>query len=255
MKTIKIATFNVRNHYKNWFYKGIDKKGNDYVKILAHFLLQNNIDILGTQELVSGYIKSLQMTLPLYTIVGDYRLKKERKFVRANETNSIISNHKILFTDTDWLPYKHQKMSDKIRHIFHTIPRIVTMAIIEVPDFGQICVFNTHLEYRDKKIQQRQFIRLLQIMDDFIGQYPIILTGDFNASKRNNNFKNFKKSLSERGINIVPNELSTHTTKKDLPIDYIFVSNDFDIISMQVGDEQLDEISDHKIVIAEIKKK
>lgn len=255
MKTIKVATFNVRNHYKNIFYKGIDEKGNDYVRTFGHFILQNNIDLIGTQELVSGYIKNLEITLPYYKIVGEYRQKKEKKFARANETNSIISNHKILFTYTEWLPYKQENLLNKIRHIFHTIPRIVTMAIIDIDGIGQVCMFNTHLEYRDHKIQKKQFKSLLEIMDGFIGQYPIILTGDFNASKKNNNFINFKKSLEKRGINIVPNELSTHTTKKDLPIDYIFVSDDFDILSMQVGDEELDEISDHKIVIAEIRKK
>lgn len=255
MKTIKLGTFNVRNHYNNMFYKGIDEKGNDYVKTLAHFVLENNIDILGTQELVSGYIKALETTLPYYKLVGDYRQKKEKKFARANETNSIMTNHKILFTDTDWLPYKPKKLFERIRHFFHIIPRIVTMAIIEIPEFGKVCMFNTHLEYRNSKIQFRQLRKLIEIMDEYIGKYPIILTGDFNASTKNTNFLDFMDALSKRGINVVPNELSTHTTKNDHPIDYIFLSNDFEVINMQIGDDKLDQISDHKIVLVEIKKK
>lgn len=254
MKTIKIGTYNVKDHYKNIFYDGIDKEGNDAARILSHYLLENDIDILGTQELVRGYIKRLEKMVPIYNLVGNYRQGKEKKISMANETNSIITSHKVLFTDTQMLPYKQETMNERIKYLLDTMPRVVTNAVIEIPNFGKICIFNTHLDYKNPKVQYRQLKKLLEIMDEYSKTYPTILTGDFNASMDNPNFREFIDALSNRGITRVPNDITTHTKKVEPPIDHIFLSDDFAVESVMVGNKKLDKVSDHKVLMAEIRK-
>ena len=51
-KYIIIGTMNIQNKYKITDYDGLDEKGNDNAQLLKRFLIENSIDILGTQELV-----------------------------------------------------------------------------------------------------------------------------------------------------------------------------------------------------------
>ena len=72
METIKIATFNVRNNSKRLFYCGVTKKGVDYAKILAHHINRTHIDIIGSQELVSGYIRRLKKMSSLLPFIDKH---------------------------------------------------------------------------------------------------------------------------------------------------------------------------------------
>lgn len=255
METIKVGTFNVKDHYQDIFYNGIDKEGNDNANTLAHYLLENDIDLLGTQELVRGYIKRLQDMLPHYKLVGEYRQGKEKKISMANETNSIITSHRVLYTNTEWLPYKQETLSEKIKYLLDTMPRIVTTAVVEIPQIGRICMFNTHLDYKNTKIQYKQLRKIYELLNEFIKIYPLVLTGDFNASVENRNFKDFINALSKQGIYRVPNDITTHTRKVEPPIDHIFLSDDLILENIILGDKRLDKTSDHKVLIAEIKRK
>ena len=94
-----IATFNIQNKYKLKKYAGIDSYG-DHTKELVDFINDNNIDIIGVQELTSNYKKRLlKLINKKYKIVGKYRFTRFFNIFpytkKYNETNSIITHKKI----------------------------------------------------------------------------------------------------------------------------------------------------------------
>ena len=69
-KYIIIGTMNIQNKYKITDYDGLDEKGNDNAQLLKRFLIENSIDILGTQELVREFIDRIKIeTLGLVNLV------------------------------------------------------------------------------------------------------------------------------------------------------------------------------------------
>ena len=131
MDTIKIVSFNLRNHYwdKNW-------DGNNFPKQLANFIKINDISFLGTQELVKKYSYKLQKELgELYTISGKYRYGKIPFIDQFNESNAIITKEKIINTETIHLA--------TIPFIDYLSPMPRIMTSVKTPEHFMI---NTHIE-------------------------------------------------------------------------------------------------------------
>ena len=100
MKQTTIVSFNVKNPYANNFFWHDNKES----MLLANFIKNNNIDFLCTQELVKEYSYKLQKELGKdYTITGNYRFDKIPLINKINESNSIITNKPILYTETKYL--------------------------------------------------------------------------------------------------------------------------------------------------------
>lgn len=252
METIKIATFNVRNNSKRLFYCGVSKNGVDYAKILAHHINRTHIDIIGSQELVSGYIRRLKKLLPLYKFAGEYRKGNKKRIYIANESNSIITKLNIIKTKTKYLPYLPKSIISFLKDYLQVIPRIITSALIETNNKNKIYFFNTHLAYTFKDVQERQLKKVLEIIKKQVGKYPIILTGDFNMDIYNPLFKDFIDKLEELNITRVPVNETTHTLVDDPAIDHIFISKEFKLVNLKIGNEILNSISDHKIIEIEV---
>lgn len=108
-------------------------------------------------------------------------------------------------------------------------------------------------------IQRRQMDELLKIIDrDYEElQIPIILTGDFNAAPDSENMKYFMNQLEQRNIQVASNDFMTYKGKiKDGEyieepdqFDYIFYSNDFDMVACQILDNPS---SDHDAVLVKL---
>ena len=76
---IIIGTMNIQNKYKITDYDGLDEKGNDNAQLLNRFLIENSVDILGTQELVREFIDRIKETIkPNYKIYGNFRFGSSR---------------------------------------------------------------------------------------------------------------------------------------------------------------------------------
>ena len=67
-----IGTYNIQNKYYLKKYNGIEGK-QDNVKLLNELLEKYHLNILGTQEMTSWYLKRCQKFLKNYHIVGKYR--------------------------------------------------------------------------------------------------------------------------------------------------------------------------------------
>lgn len=263
-KYIIIGTMNIQNKYKINSYDGLDENGNDNAALLNRFLIENSVDILGTQELVREFIERITETIkPSYKIIGNFRfgssklVKKIKFFDRFNETTSIISKHQILKNKTYTLPWIPTNPKDIIKSIKQASlrPRVATVALINIPNFGKVNFINTHLDHKLSIIQIRQMNYIQKLIEK--SKYPVILTGDFNMTMNLPRFKMFVDNLSQIGYKRVPNAKLTWKHQKDkLPIDHIFIPEEWNIEEMEVSqDKYLKNFSDHYPILVKISKK
>lgn len=262
-KNIIVGSMNIQNKYKITGYDGLDEYGNDNAEILKTFLEDNNIDVLGTQELVRGFIERIKEKIkPQYKIYGNFRygnnklVRKLSIFNRYNETVSVITKHHVIKNKTVTLPWLPRNPKDILRGIkLKSIrPRVTTMLLIDIKDFGKINFINTHLEHRLSIIQIRQLNYLQKLIEQ--SKYPVILTGDFNMTMNTPRFKLFVENLSTIGYKRVPNASMTYKYQKDkLPIDHIFIPSDWNIEEIEISkDKYLNHFSDHYPVLVKISK-
>lgn len=262
-KEIIVGSMNIQNKYKITDYDGMDEYGNDNAEVLKNFLDEYNIDILGTQELVRGFITRIKKYIkPEYNIYGNFRfgntkiVEKVDLFNRFNETVSIITKHKVLKNKTVTLPWIPNSLKDIIKGIRlkSLRPRVATITLVNIKDFGKINFINTHLDHRLSIIQIKQLNYLQKLIEK--SNYPVILTGDFNMTTDTPRFRLFIENLESIGYKRVPNNKLTYKHQKDkLPIDHIFVPNNYNIEEIKIAkDKYLDTFSDHYPIIVRLSK-
>lgn len=228
---MKICTFNIKNNYKEY--------QKEKAKDIVDFIDNNKIDILCTQELfdtcendITNYLSKTN-----YKIYGKYRFKLSI-LKKINESVSIITNQKAISEKTYQLPY-----------LPSLLKRIATKLIIDIDDYGEICIINTHLDFKYNLAKKRQLNKLLKIITN--EKRPIIITGDFNLKNNNPIFNDFVDNLEKLGIKRVPvNEKTLKQSKYKRAIDHIFISNNFELKKLEVIKEL--EISDHYPVLIDI---
>lgn len=179
--------------YKLKKYNGINN-GIDNTIVLNNLIKENNIDVLGVQELVRFQEERFKTKMSSdYKIVGNYRfgmnvlVKNIGLLNRFNESNAIITNQKIIDSETIKLPW-----------FSSTLPRIAQLAFIENKDLGKFIFINTHLDFLKKRVQAKQLNKLKKIISKI--EYPIVLCGDFNLDTNDLIFKDFIDYLDSIGI-------------------------------------------------------
>ncbi len=255
---MKVMSFNVRadsildpnNRWKNradLVYKVIDKY---------------DCDIVGMQEVTEKMYVDLKSKLKKYSVIGEGRTKNY-----FNERNNLLVKGEYNMTnkDTFWLSKTPKKIGSSVW--YSLFPRICTTAIIELSDNKKIRVYNTHLdcllpiarEYGLKKICEH--IGRCYEEDNL----PCILMGDFNAKPNSKVIQKFTDGVytSKRFVAVqeADKDIYNYTTMshfkgktKGMHIDYIFVSEEFDIKSVDIirYEENNKYPSDHYPIIAEI---
>lgn len=237
MKELTIATFNFRNTFA--FYQTLKEKSDCFT--FVKFIMENNIDILGTQETT---IRKLRTCLPLlteygYKIYGDGRLGKIGLFFPfslTNETNAII------FKDD----MSERGETLKLPWLGSQFPRIVTKGV-----FGNVVFLNTHLDYVNNKVKKKQLETIYYLINDLVKMgKKIILTGDFNMTLRSKDLKKFINDLKILGIKRVPVNIMTCKGVKSGAIDHVFIPNKWEIKEVLLPELS---ISDHKPIVVKVR--
>jgi len=92
--------------------------------------------------------------------------------------------------------------------------------VLKSIECGQsVIVGTTHLYYKDQSVkstQAKSFLESAQILNQKIGNVPLILTGDYNASPSNSIYKfmeleNFKSVYNEVGSCVGQNPFTSFT--------------------------------------------
>ncbi|MBR6690540.1 MAG: endonuclease/exonuclease/phosphatase family protein [Bacilli bacterium] len=221
-KEIIIGTFNIQNNIK--------EDVNNKTEKIVDFINKYNIDFLGLQEVRKEYEDNL--IKGNYNVYGNYRFKNLRLLKNINESVKIISKEPIKNTSTVYLSK------------FLFFPRIMTT--VETDNFIFI---NVHLEFWSNYFRKKELNNLYKYICSKNNK-DIILVGDFNTDYNQKDFLNFINNLKKLNINLVNNEEITHKNKI---IDFIFVSNNYEILDILVPKE-LNDISDHNPILVKIKK-
>ncbi len=225
---IRISSFNIKNDYKNY---NLNK-----TKEIYNYLINNNIDILGLQEVYSKLDIDLRKLLKNnYNYNGNYRFLLMLNII--NEKNPIITKYPILFNKTYHMP-----------HLPSLLNRIVSLNIIKYKNY-RISIYNTHLDYKYESVKLRQLKYLYKLIEK--DNNLIILMGDFNLKNNREIFNKFCYLLEKRGIKRVEfNDRTFKESRYHREIDHIFLSNEFKVIKFEII-KNLD-ISDHYPIMVDI---
>ncbi|KON83562.1 hypothetical protein AF332_27550 [Sporosarcina globispora] len=136
-------------------------------------------DIFGTQEAVYEQIKDLETDLPQYEWIGVGR-----------EGGSKGEYMAVFYDKNRFSPieYDHFWLSDTPDVIGstswgNTIPRMVTWVKFLDTKTGQHFYFvNTHFDHRSAEAREKSAALIVEKIQEFDPELPILLTGDFNES-------------------------------------------------------------------------
>lgn len=238
---MKILTFNVRNRYGIKNYTGI-YKGIDTVKNLSDYIKLNDIDIVCLQEVIEAYRDNLTNALDKYYVYGKPRLgssiftKIIDKFKRFNESVNIYTKDEVIRCRC----YKLPSLPD-------ILPRVATLVDYKI-DSRIITIINVHLSAYNKISKNRQLKYLYKKIKKI--NNPVILIGDFNMNIKSDIMNNFISKLDSIGIKHL--EITGRTFKKskrDLPIDHVFISKELKVKSIEKIKDKIVSFSDHYPVL------
>ena len=260
--SLNIMTYNVR--YDNAG-DGVNQWSNRK-DVAAQIILDEDIDIVGMQEVLYNQLADFKSRLIGYNNIG-----VGRDGGTSGEYSPIFyktDRFTIISSGTFWLSETPDVVGSKGWDGAH--PRIATWAILEDrADQSQLLVINTHIDHQGSAAQQ-EGVKLIMSRIGTMNPnaLPVVLTGDFNMTPTNSNIV-YITNLS------TPNHLlHTKTVARETSgpqgtvhgfgatpesqrsfIDYIFVSELTEVLYHAVLPDKLNNIylSDHAPVVARIK--
>ncbi|MBE6598032.1 MAG: endonuclease/exonuclease/phosphatase family protein [Ruminococcaceae bacterium] len=241
--TLKAMSFNI-------YYTSLTQDRKESVR---QTILRFLPDTVGLQEATPEWMKYLQASMgDIYDSVG---LGRDGG---ANGEHSAILYRKDRFdlieTGTKWMSETPDEVS---KFEESSLNRIFTYAILSDKKSGtEIMVVNTHLEHTSSAARERQVGVLLDFLENYT-QYPIVLTGDFNASPESNVYRTVTAALADSSeIAETAERRSTYHNygKSAARIDYAFVSSEnIEVLHYRVITEKMNGMlpSDHYALLIE----
>ena len=232
---VRIMTYNLHN--------GFNTKGKLNMEEIAQVIERNNPDIVALQEVSRGWVVSGRVDMLAWL---SWRLNMPYVFGPTADQfwgNAILSRYPILAYSRYDLPP---------RDLF--ILRGFITALIDLGDYKQIKVINTHFHHVEGQtdIRQLQSKTILGFLNS-IDSNNIILLGDLNAEPADQEIAMlYQAKLRDAAVTMDPQLAYTFASDNPLQrIDYILITYD-----LRVGDVQvpLSTASDHLPVIAVIYK-
>lgn len=265
---IKVVSFNLRRDF------GPQRKNKWETRkeFAAKLIAESNAEIIGVQEFLPQMRQDMKALLKGYSIFGKGRLSGKNP--NNDEHSDIIiknENVEVKSCNTFWLS-KHPDIPSRV--YFSVYPRICTVAEVKLKKSGRrIRVFNTHFDHVSPFARTFSSRLILEQIHSFNQKDPLptIVMGDFNASPNSKAVKLMRENLSGyqdvrlQDIYGFLDELIGNTyhgfkgkvKQKLKPIDYIFVSSDFEIVKASVDTTNYDGAypSDHYPISAVLKLK
>ena len=249
---VRVVTFNLRC-------TGAGKTSIAYRAPLVTAQLQEiNADSIGVQEANARWMTYLSDNLEGYDYVGVSRQNGKNLgefsaiFYRSDKYRAVDSG-------TFWLSKTPEKAGSKDWGSQNI--RICTWAVLENKTTGERYVhLNTHLDHISSLARENQMKVLLTKVDEYIGKYPIVLTGDFNDYNDSVMYAEATAVLKDSRL------LAPVTTDKgtfhdygarnpESMIDFIFVSDGVKPLVYHVIDDQINGVylSDHYGIYVDLK--
>lgn len=265
---IKVVSFNLRRDF------GPQRKNRWETRkeLAAKVIEQSNAEIIGVQEFLPNMRKDLKELLDGYSIFGRGRLSG-KKPNNDEHSDIIIKNDQVEVSRyrTFWLSKKPETPS---RAMFAVYPRICTVAEVKLKKSGRrLRVFNTHFDHVSPLARSFGAKLILEQIHNAnqTDPLPTIVMGDFNAKPNSKAVRMMRENLSgyqdvrlqdiydsvEQLIGNTYHGFKGKIKQKFKPIDYIFVSDDFEIVNASVDTSSFDGAypSDHYPISATLRLK
>lgn len=258
---MRVMTFNLRCDFILDFNNRWDMRKDIAVNLINHY----KCDFIGVQEATKKMHDYLCYNLQNYYIVGRSRSKSI-----SDERNDILidKKYKIKEYKTFWLSDNPQKVGSSKWYSLY--PRICTTAVVNIGNNNNIRICNSHLDCFLPQAREYGLRKLIEVIkrEQEKEELPLIIMGDFNATPNSRLIQNFKNGVytDKKMIAVQDANSSIYKErtrgnfkgrKKGLHIDYIFVSEEFEIFNVEIVkyNENGRYPSDHYPVFAEIKLK
>lgn len=258
---VNVMSFNIRmdnpeDSLNNWKYRK---------DVAAQIIKDQNIDIVGTQEVLYNQLQDLLERLPDYNYVGVGREDGKQKGEYA-----ALFYKKERFEEEDsgtfWLSETPDVAGSKGWD--GACERVASWAVLKDKETGKkIFAINTHLDHVGETARQKGVTLLIDRAKQLSNGLPVIITGDFNAERESGVIKhaldpnNSMQLFDSYAIaSTTDNAKWTFHDFGKLPeeerpyIDYIFVNESVIVDEYKVMDEKLNDIylSDHCPIVAKL---
>lgn len=269
---IRVISFNLKrdfgiplNHTHKW---------GERRALAAQFIRESGATIIGVQELLPNMREDVGRLLDVdYSILGFGRFRGLKP--KDDEHSDIIIKNqeaKVSLIKTFWLSKSPEKLS---RAYYAVFPRICTVAEVYIKQLDRsIRVFNTHLDHICGIARLLGVQVILDYMEKYQQQCPLptILMGDFNCKPSSKPVQFLRNYAADRsGLHLTDvytrfdpsclsntlHNFSGKIRKGACPIDYIFVSDEFEIIDSQIVTDPINGLypSDHYPLLATLRLK
>lgn len=249
---VRVVQFNLRMG-------GVGKTAVAYrAPLVVSQLEEIGADSMGFQEATLEWMLYLQEHLTGYDYVGvartDGKVLGEFSpiFYRSDKYSAVDSG-------TFWLSKTPEVAGSKDWGSQNI--RICTWAVLENKTTGERYVhLNAHLDHISEKARENQMKVLLNKADEFIGKYPVVLTGDFNDDNSSEMYSIVSQKLTDsRLASPVTDDKETFHNYGSVVLkgrlDYVFVSNETTPLVFHVIDDKIngDYLSDHYGIYVDLK--
>ena len=173
---LNVMTFNVRydnpaDNENNWKFRK---------EFAAEIIQKNDIDVLGTQEVLYTQLQDILTLLPQFTYAGVGR----KDGLKAGEYSAIFyKKERFQYYDggTFWL--SENPMAVGVKGWDASLERIVTWVILKEKTTGRkIAFFNTHFDHIGVVARCESAKLLIAKVEELAKGLPFFVTGDFNST-------------------------------------------------------------------------
>ena len=256
--SLSVMTFNMRydnpeDGENNWRFRR---------ERVAEVIKAQDVDVLGTQELLSNQFDDLSGLLTGYQGVGVGRLDG----AESGEYCAVFFKKErftLLDSGTFWLSETPEVVGSLGWD--GACERIATWVVLLDRDGRELFFIDTHLDHVGQVARDEGVSLLMKRIETLSGGRPVILTGDFNSEPESSVVAHVQKDGVLRDAKAIAAQRSgTDWSFSDfgrIPeaerplLDYIFVSGDIEAVRYEVLPDTFDGgyVSDHAPVMAVVK--
>ena len=256
--SLSVMTFNMRYDHpadgqNNWRFRR---------ERIAGVIKAQEVDVLGTQELLSNQFNDLSGLLTGYQGVGVGRLDG----AESGEYCAVFfrkDRFTLLDSGTFWLSETPEVVGSLGWD--GACERIATWVVLRDRDGRELFFIDTHLDHVGQVARDEGVSLLMKRIETLSGGRPVILTGDFNSEPGSSGVAHVQKDGVLRDAKAIAAQRSgTDWSFSDfgqIPeaerplLDYIFVSGDIEAVRYEVLPDTFDGgyVSDHAPVMAVVK--
>ena len=256
--SLSVMTFNMRydnpeDGQNNWRFRR---------ERVAGVIKAQEVDVLGTQELLSNQFNDLSGLLTGYQGVGVGRLDG----AESGEYCAVFfrkDRFTLLDSGTFWLSETPEVVGSLGWD--GACERIATWVVLRDRDGRELFFIDTHLDHVGQVARDEGVSMLMKRIETLSGGRPVILTGDFNSEPGSSVVAHVQKDgVLHDAKAIAAQRSGTDWSFSDfgqIPeaerplLDYIFVSGDIEAVRYEVLPDTFDGgyVSDHAPVMAVVK--